>query len=118
MFVACLGSQKVIVGCCSVKKGMDEIKPEPDSQTGSIWRMSVDESYRGYGTATALMAACETWSRKAGCTKMGLFTINPVAANFYVNRMGYTAVDHFHVAKTAFSKLVVPPVFQYEKALC
>lgn len=117
MFVACLGSPQVIVGCCAVKKGMDETKPEPESQIGSIWRMSVDENFRGHGTATELMAACENWSREAGCTKMGLYTINPVAANFYVKRMGYKAVDHFHVFNSAIAKLLVPPVGKYEKAI-
>lgn len=115
MFVACLGAPQVIVGCCAVKKGMDETKPEPESQIGSIWRMSVDENYQGHGIATELMAACEDWSRQAGCTKMGLYTINPVAAKFYVNRMGYKSVDHFHVFKNVIAKLVVPPVHKYEK---
>lgn len=117
MFVACLGTPQVVVGCCAVKKGMDETKTEPESQIGSIWRMSVDENYRGHGIAGKLMAACEEWSRQAGCTKMGLYTINPVAAKFYVDRMGYQSVDHFHVFNNAIAKRVVPPVHKYEKSI-
>ena len=117
MFVAYLGTPQVIVGCCAVKKGMDETKPEPASQICSIWRMSVDENYQGHGIATELVAVCEDWSRLAGCNKMGLYTINPVASNFYVNRMGYKSVDHFHVFKSVIAKLVVPPVHKYEKSI-
>lgn len=117
MFVTCIGTPQVIVGCCAVKKGMDETKSEPKSQIGSIWRMSVDEKYQGHGIATKLMATCEDWSRKVGCTKMGLYTINPVAANFYVNRIEYRSVDHFHVFKNVIVKLVIPPVHRYEKSI-
>ena len=117
MFVACLGEPSVVVGCCAVKKGMDETKPEGESQICSIWRMSVDEKYRGHGIATKLMDTCEDWARKKGCTKMGLFTINPVAAKFYVARMGYQKVGHFHIVKSSIAKLVVPPVNRYEKAI-
>ena len=117
MFVACLGTPQVVVGCCAVKKGMDETKAEPESQIGSIWRMSVDENYQGHGIATALIATCEDWSRQAGCTKMGLYTINPVAANFYVKRMGYESVDHFHVFESVIAKLIIPPVHKYEKPI-
>jgi GNAT superfamily N-acetyltransferase len=117
MFVACMAEPRVVVGCCAVKKGMDETKPEQESQICSIWRMSVDENYRGHGIAAKLMAACEDWSREKGCTRMGLFTINPVAANFYVHRMGYKRADHFYIIKNSIAKLVIPPVIRYEKAI-
>lgn len=117
MFVACIGEPQVVVGCCAVKKGMDETELEEESQIGSIWRMSVDETYRGNGIATKLVTACEDWSRQVGCNTMGLYTINPVAAAFYVNRMGYKSVDQFHVVKSAVARLVVPPVHKYEKLI-
>ena len=117
MFVACIGEPQVVAGCCAVKKGMDETKREEESQIGSIWRMSVDETYRGNGIATKLVTACEDWSRQSGCNTMGLYTINPVAAAFYVNRMGYKSVDHFHLVENAVARLVVPPVHKYEKSI-
>jgi len=117
MFVACVGEPSVVVGCCAVKRGMDETKSEEESQICSIWRMSVDVNYRGHGIATKLMAACEDWSAEKRCTKMGLFTINPVAAKFYVDRMGYQNVGHFHIVKNSIAKLLVPPVNRYEKAI-
>ncbi len=117
MFVACMGEPLVVVGCCAVKQGMDEKKPEPESQIGSIWRMTVDENYRGHGIATKLMAACENWSLGKRCTRMGLWTVNPVAANFYIHRMGYKKADQFYIMKNSLAKLVVPPVIKYEKTI-
>jgi ribosomal protein S18 acetylase RimI-like enzyme len=119
MFVATTGEDPpVVVGCCAVKKGMDDKKEEPNSEIGSIWKMSVDEKYRGYGIGTKLMSACEGWSRAHGCTRMGLWTINPVAASFYINRMGYKkTTEEFYIVNNWFAKLVVPPVIKYEKPL-
>lgn len=117
MYVACMGNPLQVVGCCAVKKGMDEAAPEPDSQIASIWRMSVDEGFRGHGIASKLMAACETWARDHECTTMGLMTINPVAANFYVSRMGYTRVSHFHVIKTRLVRRLINPVGKFEKTI-
>jgi GNAT superfamily N-acetyltransferase len=119
MFVACTGDPPavVVVGCCAVKKGMDDTKPEADSDIGSIWRMSVDDNYRGYGIATKLMSASEDWARTHGCTRMGLWTINPVAANFYVKRMQYKKADEFYFTDNWFRKLFIPPVAKYEKPL-
>jgi ribosomal protein S18 acetylase RimI-like enzyme len=107
----------VVVGCCAVKKGMDETKTEPDSDIGSIWRMSVDDNYQGHGIATKLMSASEDWARTHGCTRMGLFTINPVAANFYMKRMQYKKTDEFYFTDNWFRKLFVPPSSKYEKPL-
>lgn len=117
MFVATIGQPETVVGCCAVKKGMSETKREDDSTVGSIWRMSVDPVSRGHGIATKLMDACEGWARQNGCKKMGLFTINPVAAKFYVDRMGYKAVDHFHMKDNAIAKRLIKPVFRYEKRI-
>jgi ribosomal protein S18 acetylase RimI-like enzyme len=119
MFVACTGDapEVVVVGCCAIKKGMDETKAEPDSDIGSIWRMSVDDNYRGYGIATKLMSASEDWARIHGCSKMGLWTINPVAANFYMKRMQYTKTDEHYFTDNWFLKLFVPPSAKYEKPL-
>jgi GNAT superfamily N-acetyltransferase len=107
----------VVVGCCAVKKGMDETKPEPDSDCGSIWRMSVDDNYRGYGIGTKLMSASEDWAQTHGCTRMGLWTINPVAANFYMKRMEYEKTEEHYFTDNWFRKLFVPPSAKYEKSL-
>jgi ribosomal protein S18 acetylase RimI-like enzyme len=117
MFVASMGPARAVVGCCAVKQGMDETKPEPESRICSIWRMSVDETCRGHGIATRLMDACEDWARAKRCTRMGLMTINPVAARFYIDRMGYGKAGQFHIIKIPLAKLLVPPVVRYEKAL-
>lgn len=117
MFVACMGPAQTVVGCCAVKIGMDETKAQDDSDTCSIWRMSVDATARGRGVATKLVTACEDWSRAAGRHKMGLYTINPVAADFYVKRMGYHTTDHFHPVNNRVAKWIVPPVYKYEKSL-
>jgi GNAT superfamily N-acetyltransferase len=133
MFVACCASTTststtgdaddsaapvdVVVGCCAVKKGMDESKPEPDSDCGSIWRMSIDDNYRGLGIATKLMSASEDWAKTHGCTKMGLWTINPIAANFYMKRMQYQKTEEHYFTDNWFRKLFVPPSCKYEKPL-
>ncbi len=117
MFVALMGAPEVVVGCCAVKIGMDEKAVEPESGLCSIWRMSVDETYRGHGIATKLMAKCEDWARGTGRAVMRLYTINPVAAKFYVDRMGYAVVDQFQVVKFPIVRRFVPPVRVYEKAL-
>lgn len=115
MFVASTGEPSVVVGCCAVKKGGHETKFEPESKIGSIWRMSVDENYQRYGIATQLMVACEHWSREKRCTKIELWTINPIAANFYVRRMGYTKADHIHIIENWLAKQILPPVVKYTK---
>lgn len=120
MFVACETneSSEVIIGCCVVKKGMDEDKEQPDSKIASIWRMSVDESQRGKGVATKLMEECENFAKnELQCQRVGLWTLNPVAANFYMNRMGYRKEDYAYVSDACIAKLFVPPVFRYEKNL-
>ena len=120
MFVACeeVESTDVIFGCCAVKKGMDENKEEPESDIASIWRMSVDESHRGKGVATKLMEECERYAKNdLQCKRMGLWTLNPVASKFYMNRMGYRKEDYAYVIDSWFAKLFVPPAFRYEKDL-
>ena len=120
MFVACenIASSEVVLGCCAVKKGMDEHKEEPESDIASIWRMSVDESYRGKGVATMLMRECEKFAKnELKCTRMGLWTLNPVAANFYTKRMGYRKEDYVYVVDNWVAKLFVRPAFRYEKDL-
>jgi ribosomal protein S18 acetylase RimI-like enzyme len=125
MFVACLENEDgsleedvVVVGCCAVKKGMEEHNEEPESDIASIWRMSVDEKHRGRGVATKLMEACEDFARtELKCTRMGLWTLNPVAANFYMKRMGYRKEDYAYVEDHWIAKLFIPPVFRYEKDL-
>ena len=120
MFVACeeVESTDVILGCCAVKKGMDENKEEPESDIASIWRMSVDESHRGKGVATKLMEECERYAKNdLQCKRMGLWTLNPVASKFYMNRMGYRKEDYAYVIDNRFAKLFVPPAFRYEKDL-
>ena len=116
MFVAC--AENEVVGCCAVKKGMDEHKEEPESDIASIWRMSVDEAQRGKGVATKLMQECERFAKNdLQCKRMGLWTLNPVAANFYMNRMGYRKEDYAYVIDHWVAKLFIPPAFRYEKEL-
>ena len=50
------------------------------------------------------------------CNGVGIL-INPVAAKFYVDRMGYKAVDHFHMKDNAIAKRLIKPVFRYEKRI-
>lgn len=115
MFVAVMGASPKVVGCCAVKKGMDETAPEPDSQIASIWRMSVDEAHRGHGIASKLMDVCEAWAKDHDCSTMRLMTINPAAANFYVARMGYTRTSHFYVIKNPLLRRLIAPVGTFEK---
>ena len=120
MFVACKkdASSEVVLGCCAVKRGMDEHKEEPECDIASIWRMSVDESYRGKSIATMLMKECEKFAKdELKCTRMGLWTLNPVAAKFYMKRMGYRKEDYVYVMDNWVAKLFVRPAFRYEKEL-
>ena len=110
-------SVRVVVGCCAVKVGMDSTKVEPDSKIGSIWRMSVDETCRGKGIATKLMTECETWAKQRNCTSMGLWTVNPVAANFYMKRMNYIKGEEYQIVTNWFAQQVIPPSIQYTKQL-
>jgi hypothetical protein len=127
MFVACCtiastgdddSAAAVVVGCCAVKKGMDQTKPEPDSDIGSIWRMSIGEKLsRPRNRYQKLMSASEDWARKHGCTKIGLWPINPIAANFYMKRMQYKKTEEHYFTDNWFRKLFVPPAAKYEKLL-
>lgn len=120
MFIACetFESKEVVLGCCAVKRGMDEHNEEPDSDIASIWRMSVDETHRGKGVATKLMEECERFAKSdLHCKRMGLWTLNPIAANFYVKRMGYRKEDYAYVVDNWVAKLFIPPAFRYEKDL-
>jgi ribosomal protein S18 acetylase RimI-like enzyme len=111
-------SEEIVVGCCAVKRGMDEHNSEPESDIASIWRMSVDESHRGQGIATKLMEACEEYAKtQLECKRMGMWTLNPVAANFYMNRMGYRKEDYMYISDNWVAKLFIPPAFRYEKEL-
>ena len=117
MMVATVGDPPQVVGCCAVKRGMDSTKIEAESSIGSIWRMSVDPSARGKGIATKLMTACESWARQNGCKSMGLWTVNPVAANFYVKRMGYQPAEQFYFFDFWLAKQFIPPAVKYTKSL-
>lgn len=80
--------------------------------------MSVDPIIRGKGVATKLMMACEDWARSKGCKSMGLWTVNPVASNFYVKRMGYQhSAEQFYIHNYWLARQFVPPVVKYTKSL-
>lgn len=98
---------------------MDEIKAEPDSDIGSIWRMSVDANIRINVIGPKLMIAVEGWARTHGCTKMGLWTMNPVVANFCMKKMQYQKTDEQYslTDNNWFLKLFVPSCAKYEKPL-
>ena len=81
-----------IVGCCGVKAGTSESEVCPETDVGSVWRVSVDKSARNMGIGKALMAEAERWVSDKGCTKMQLVTGNRIAANFYKS-IGYHKIN-------------------------
>ena len=85
--------QPVVVGCVGVQRGTSFLEPSAtataDSTTASIWRLSVAVSARNKGVGGALMEEAHAWARSVGCPRMALITANPVAAQFYVDKMGY-----------------------------
>ena len=85
-----------VVGCCGVKIGTHESKHGPESDVGSVWRVSVDPSARNLGVGKVLMAEAERWisdsSNGRCCTKMQLVTGNRIAAQFY-KTLGYEKIN-------------------------
>lgn len=84
--------QKRIVGCCGVKIGTSESDLGPETDVGSVWRVSVDKSARSRGVGKALMTEAEQWISHKSCTKMQLVTGNRIAANFY-KTIGYQKIN-------------------------
>ena len=90
MLVAATADHDVVVGCCGVIRGTDEKRSAPAGcDACSVWRVSVAATARRGGVATSLMNAAEDWARMEGARRMLLVTGNPIAATFYVERMGY-----------------------------
>jgi len=86
------GDTTQIVGCCGVKIGTSESDVSPESDVGSVWRVSVDKSARIKGVGKALMNKAESWISEKRCTKMQLVTGNRIAANFYKS-IGYQKIN-------------------------
>jgi len=96
-----------VVGCCGVKMGTSETQPGPETDVGSVWRVSVDALARQKGVGRALMDEAERWvvterKKKNGgnnnITKMQLVTGNGIAADFYKAigyRKRYWVLDFF-----------------------
>jgi len=96
-----------VVGCCGVKMGTSWTQPGPETNVGSVWRVSVDASARQRGVGRALMDGAERWvvtEVKNGSTnkimKMQLKTRNGIAADFYKangyrKRRWYWVLDFF-----------------------
>lgn len=84
--------QQIVVGCCGVKIGTSESEVGPESDVGSVWRVSVDKSARSKGVGKALMNKAESWISEKRCTKMQLVTGNRIAANFYKS-IGYQKIN-------------------------
>ena len=84
--------QQIVVGCCGVKIGTSESEVGPESDIGSVWRVSVDKSARSKGIGKALMTKAEQWISEKSCTKMQLVTGNRIAANFYKS-IGYQKIN-------------------------
>jgi GNAT superfamily N-acetyltransferase len=88
MLVATDSSEGLIVGCIGVKVGKDMTKQETGSTVASVWRMSVEESFRRQGVGLSLIRAAEEWARQQGCSSVVLETTNKFAAQFYI-KAGY-----------------------------
>ena len=85
-------TKQQIVGCCGVKVGTSESDEGPESDIGSVWRVSVDKAARNKGVGKALMTRAESWIADKSCTKMQLVTGNRIAANFYKS-IGYKKIN-------------------------
>jgi GNAT superfamily N-acetyltransferase len=95
MFIAEIDG--ITVGCCGFKRGTDEKEIVPVScDFFSVWRLSVDEAYRGRGVAHKLMATGEAWAKSNGGTKIILQTANAIASKFYV-KIGYKPVGFMKI---------------------
>jgi ribosomal protein S18 acetylase RimI-like enzyme len=124
MLVACMrllvdddNKKEVVVGSVGVKKGLgygdDE---EIDSTEASIWRMSVSSQVRRQGLGQKLMQAAEAHAKNEyGCTGMGLWTANTIAAKFYSVKCGFHLVEGKGNWYDAISPF--PKVSQYKKDL-
>jgi GNAT superfamily N-acetyltransferase len=79
-----------VLGAVGVQRGEKlGAAAQQDEKEVTIWRMSVCQSARRRGVGLALMEAAQDHARNQwGCTKMKLVTANPVAASFYVNKIG------------------------------
>lgn len=94
-----------VLGCCGVKRGIDEATDIPDKDATdifSIWRLSVSEDARGMGLGRLLMEKAEAYAVENGGKKMILYTGNPAASSFY-QKIGYALTG----AVREFEKILV-----------
>lgn len=104
MLVVCLsGNPNEAVGAVGVKQGLTYDTVEPDSKEASIWRMSVSSNVQRRGLGRALMKAADEYAQaKFGCTKMGLWTANDIAAKFYTEKAGFQVVPRIEEPKDLY----------------
>jgi GNAT superfamily N-acetyltransferase len=92
-------SASTVVGLVGIKRGMDPKKSpresDPDYQWCSIWKMSVSAQARGKSVGSRLMQACEEWAKRrvVGVEAIRLYTGNPIAASFYMNKAGFLQIE-------------------------
>lgn len=104
------------VGVVGVKIGPSFKDEEPGATEASIWRMSVDGTVRRRGIGLKLMEAAQQWAKEHGCTSMGLWTVNKIAASFYCDKCGFAEVPNQCSWYAANIKLT-PNVLRYTKEL-
>ena len=79
----------IICGSCCVKRGAGEnIIASKNCTDYYIYRLSIDENKQKLGIGLKIMNSIEDWSIKNGAKKMCLYTINSIAAKFYM-KLGY-----------------------------
>lgn len=89
-----LDDPETVVGSVAVKKGMEYADEEPESTIGSIWRMSVSPNVRRKGLGQKLMQSAESIAKNEySCASLGLWTGNPVAAQFYCKKCGFYKME-------------------------
>lgn len=87
----------IVVGVCCVKRGEDEkVIPQAGYPVFSIWRMSVDERFRGFKIGTRLMCTAEEWARSKGGKRITLITGNSIASKFYQS-IGYKTINFWKI---------------------
>jgi GNAT superfamily N-acetyltransferase len=94
MLIPCLPENPdQVVGAVDVKKGQSYDQDEPESTEASIWRKRVDQIVQRRGLGHTLMQATDDYARTTlNCKIMGLWTGNPIAADFYVKKAGCVLV--------------------------
>mmetsp|Transcript_23082 Transcript_23082/g.38195 ORF Transcript_23082/g.38195 Transcript_23082/m.38195 type:complete len:194 (+) Transcript_23082:162-743(+) len=97
MLVAVNTASSAVIGCCGVRRGIDEQKDvldKAETDVFTIWRLAVSKTARGCGLGRKLMQHAEEWAVQRGASKMLLYTGNPAASKFY-QKLGYAKTGTF-----------------------